>query len=92
MRIVSLLPGTTEIVCALGLGDHLVAVTHECDYPPEVRGLPVVTRSMLEQDESSSAEIDAAIRERAQRSLDLPARHGIDRGAPARCDLDAGAV
>ncbi|WP_298403074.1 cobalamin-binding protein [uncultured Chloroflexus sp.] len=71
MRIVSLLPGTTEIVCALGLGDHLVAVTHECDYPPEVRGLPVVTRSMLEQEERSSAEIDAVIRARARNDLSI---------------------
>lgn len=44
MRIVSLLPAATEIVCALGLGDHLVGVTLECDWPPEVVGTPVVTR------------------------------------------------
>src|SRR5947208_2051649 len=36
MRIVSLLPSATEIVCALGLGDQLVGITHECDWPPEV--------------------------------------------------------
>ncbi|WP_322512633.1 cobalamin-binding protein [Chloroflexus sp.] len=71
MRIVSLLPGTTEIVCALGLGDHLVAVSHECDYPPEVRGLPVVTRSLLDQEESSSSEIDMAVRERARSELSI---------------------
>lgn len=46
MRIVSLLPSATEIVCAIGLGDELVAVTHECDWPPSVVGLPVVTRSV----------------------------------------------
>src|SRR5689334_15845638 len=45
MRIVSLLPSATEIVCALGLRDELVGITHECDWPPEVAGIPVMTRS-----------------------------------------------
>ncbi|MGQ9482510.1 MAG: cobalamin-binding protein [Chloroflexus sp.] len=72
MRIVALLPGTTEIVCALGLADHLVAVTHECDYPPEVKGLPVVTRSLLDETETaSSSEIDTAVRERARNELSI---------------------
>ena len=45
MRIVSLIPSATEIVFALGLGEDLVGVTHECDFPPEARDLPVLTRS-----------------------------------------------
>jgi iron complex transport system substrate-binding protein len=45
MRIVSLLPSATEIVCALGLVDDLVGITHECDWPPEVAGKPVLTRA-----------------------------------------------
>ena len=60
MRIVSLLPSATEIVCALGLADELVAVTHECDYPPEVRGKPVITASALDQ-AADSATIDRLV-------------------------------
>lgn len=48
MRIASLLPSATEIVCAIGLQDELVAVTHECDWPPSVIGTPVVTADRLE--------------------------------------------
>ena len=58
MRIVSLLPSATETLFALGLGDQLVAVTHECDYPPEAASLPIVTRSTLHLTELSSAEIE----------------------------------
>jgi iron complex transport system substrate-binding protein len=47
MRILSLLPSATEIVYALGLGDDLVGVSHECDYPPEVKTKPVVSTSDL---------------------------------------------
>ena len=57
MRIVSLLPSATEIVCALGLGDELVGVTHECDWPPEVVGKPVMTSSVFDHGSSSSADI-----------------------------------
>jgi iron complex transport system substrate-binding protein len=62
MRIVSLLPSATELVYALGLGDDLVGVTDECDFPPEAVTKPVVSRSALPQGRLSSAEIDAAVR------------------------------
>jgi iron complex transport system substrate-binding protein len=63
MRIVSLLPSATEIVCALGLEDQLVGVTHECDWPKSVLKLPKVTRTLIPTD-ASSAEIDALVRDR----------------------------
>jgi len=62
MRIVSLLPSATEIVCALGLGDELVGVTHECDWPPEVAGKPVLTRSVQEQAGRTSRQIHDLVR------------------------------
>jgi iron complex transport system substrate-binding protein len=64
MNIISLLPSTTEICYLLGLGDQLVGVTHECDYPPEARSKPHLTRNVLPPGEHSSAEIDRMISER----------------------------
>ena len=61
MRIVSLLPSATEIVCALGLEEELVAVTHECDHPASVRAKPVITSSVLGSD-GTTAQIDRHIR------------------------------
>ena len=61
-RIVSLLPSATEIVCALGLEDGLVGVTHECDFPPSVVGKPVLTSSRISHETLSSAEVDHAVR------------------------------
>jgi iron complex transport system substrate-binding protein len=63
MRIVSLVPSATELLFALGLGDHVVGVTHECDFPPQARELPKVTRAMLAEN-LSAAEVDAAIKQR----------------------------
>jgi iron complex transport system substrate-binding protein len=57
MRIVSLLPSATEIVFALGLGDQLVGRTHECDYPPEVADVPVVTGDLTLASAGTSREI-----------------------------------
>lgn len=62
MRIVSLLPSATEIVCALGLEDQLVGISHSCDYPPAVRKLPRLSRPRANLDGLTSGEIDAAIR------------------------------
>jgi iron complex transport system substrate-binding protein len=62
MRIVSLVPSATEMLYALGLGPEVIAVTHECDYPPQAQALPKVTRDVLPAG-LSAAEIDAAVRE-----------------------------
>ena len=62
MRIVSLVPSATEMLFALGLGADLIAVTHECDYPPAALELPKVTRDVLPAG-LSSREIDAAVKE-----------------------------
>jgi len=64
MRIVSLVPAATEIACALGASDDLVAVTHDCDHPPPVRRLPRITRSTIAPG-SDSGEIDAQVRRAA---------------------------
>ena len=76
MRIVSLLPSATEIVCALGLEEQLVGVSHECDYPSAVRGLPKVTRTLIPTD-AASVEIDRLVSEqlkttKALYQLNLP--------------------
>ena len=65
MRIVSLLPSATEIVYALGLGGELIAVTHECDYPPGAASKTSVTRSLLPSG-LPSAEIDRTVRASAR--------------------------
>ena len=61
MRIVSLLPSATESLFALGLGDQVVGVTHECDFPPEAAARPIVTRPTLQLDRLDSAGIEAVV-------------------------------
>ena len=75
-RIISLLPSATEIVAALGLADSLVGVSAECDWPPEVRELPVVTASRIETSALSSAAIDEAVRQAVGEGRSL---YAIDR-------------
>jgi iron complex transport system substrate-binding protein len=69
VRIASLLASATETVWALGLGDDLVAISHECDYPPEALDRPRVSRPRFDPSGLSSGAIDAAVR-------DAMARHG----------------
>lgn len=62
MRIASLVPSATEMLFALGLGESVVGVTHECDYPPGAAELPHLTATVL-PDGLSAGEIDAAVKE-----------------------------
>lgn len=70
MKIVSLLPSATEIICALGLREHLVGVSHACDYPEDVVGLPIVTKSVIPHD-ASSIKIDQLVRSRLETTTAL---------------------
>jgi iron complex transport system substrate-binding protein len=93
MRIVSLLPSLTELVCALGRGDELVGVTHECDYPPGVELLPHLTHGKIPI-EASGAAIDAMVAEQGGSLYDLDAE-GLAELRPdliltqAQCDVCA---
>lgn len=69
-RIVSLLPSSTEIVCALGLRERLVGVSHECDYPADVAGLPTLTEPKLDP-HGTSGDIDLRVREIVQEGLSI---------------------
>jgi iron complex transport system substrate-binding protein len=62
MRIASLVPSSTEMLFALGIGDHVVGVTHECDYPPEAASRRHLTRSILPEG-LGAGQIDEAVRE-----------------------------
>jgi len=71
VRIVSFLPSATEIACALGLADSIVGITHECDYPPEIKNKPVVVRNVLPIEKMSQSEIDRAVAERMREGKSL---------------------
>src|SRR3954467_14409860 len=80
VRIASLVPSATEMLFALGLGNSVVAVTHECDYPAEAAELPHLTRSVIPEG-LSAAEIDREVRERTERGgaiYELDAEELID--------------
>jgi iron complex transport system substrate-binding protein len=85
VRIASLVPSATETLFALGLGDDVVAVTHECDYPPAAAELPHLTRSVIAED-LGAAEIDQAVRERTERGEAIYELDG-NRLLDARPDL-----
>ena len=84
MRIASLVPSATEMLFALGLGDRVVAVTHECDYPPGAEQLPQLTRSVIPEG-LDAAGIDAAVRERTSRGESL---YELDEDVLAQLDVD----
>jgi iron complex transport system substrate-binding protein len=71
MRICSLLPGATEVIAALGLADQLVGISHECDFPPEVRDKPVLVRARIDAERSPSGEIDRQVRSAIENRNDL---------------------
>jgi iron complex transport system substrate-binding protein len=82
VRIASLVPSATEMLFALGLGDQVVAVTHECDYPPEAAGKPHLTRSLVPAG-LSAGEIDVAVRR-----LTSEGRHLYELDEPALAELE----
>jgi iron complex transport system substrate-binding protein len=84
MRIASLVPSATEMLFALGLGDSVVAVTHECDYPLGVEQLPHLTRSVIPEG-LDAAEIDRAVRERTGEGEAL---YVLDEEALDELDVD----
>lgn len=76
MRVVSLICSATEIVCALGRGDDLVGRSHECDYPPDIEALPVLTAPQFELG-GSSGEIDTRVKDLVRDGLAI---YRIDAG------------
>jgi len=84
MRIVSLLPSTTEVLFAVGAGDDVVGVTFECDHPPEARTRRIVSTSALPEG-LTAAEIDRMVSARMRAGEDL---YHLDEGALAGLDAD----
>src|SRR6478752_3863509 len=82
MRILSLVPSTTVILFQLGLGDQVVGVTFECDFPPEARAKRIVSTSALPEGLTPS-EIDAVVKQRIADGEDL---YRLDRNAFADID------
>jgi iron complex transport system substrate-binding protein len=85
VRICSLVPAATEVLFALGLGEQVVGVTHECDWPPEAAERPAVTASLVETGELTSADIDRAVAESAGNGKPL---YAIDEETWARIEAD----
>jgi iron complex transport system substrate-binding protein len=85
LRIYSFIPSATEVVCALGLGDQLSGVTHECDYPPEARGKPLATRPLADMSGLAQREIDDRVVESMAHGHGL---YSIDRALLARAPPD----
>ena len=85
MRICSLLPGATEIAFALGLGDQIVGVTHECDYPPDAKLKTVLVHSAIDQARMSAGEIDRKVGELLQAGKGL---YHLDVAALRAADPD----
>jgi iron complex transport system substrate-binding protein len=85
VKICSLVPAATEVLFALGLGDRVVGVTHECDWPPEAAERPVVTAAIVETGELASAEIDRAV---AHAAADGKPLYAVDAEAWQRVDAD----
>jgi iron complex transport system substrate-binding protein len=84
-RICSLLPSATEIVAALGCADRLVGRSEECNYPPQVAALPVVSAARIDTSQLGSGDIDAAVRESL---LDGRSLYGVDRALLERLRPD----
>jgi iron complex transport system substrate-binding protein len=85
MRIVSLLPSATEIVAFLGMSDLLVGRSAECDWPPEVTDLPVVTAARVDTEQMASAQIDAAVRSALLEGVSL---YAVDEETLAELEPD----